>query len=412
MVEDNVTFISCAIGLWVVVSKPLFKLVVIHSDFVPFYTSRLGGEGGSAFSCDVLIFGLGGSLQWRTLVAFLLIAIRLWADGTLRTEWVLLDWASLHYLGRQVFSVRFSKAMLRQMASDFLLFIPLENPLLLWSPKKKKQMTHLLLAYLSSHDVSKPCLIKTLRVVELLCGRGHWHVGLVSLREAGSSHWWVSTSMSTFAMMTGKGPPTSSGMHVVSDHPRLHWRERRTSWWWSSTAKEKVWVGGPWLSGSSSSTLVAVKENQSPNLLVRTWSTPWSSSSMSWEQALIWTLFCHHWWQVEFRGSLVIVSPESKQGLCLWRNWRLSRTRSMTFPTWWTAIWWAAFFMQYTPGADGQTFTASTRLSSTWLTPRMASLALWKSGHVSTRQVEQKRRRRCSCPSWRRLQVWLRGRGH
>ena len=26
-------------------SKPLFKLVVIHSDFVPFYTSRLGGEG-------------------------------------------------------------------------------------------------------------------------------------------------------------------------------------------------------------------------------------------------------------------------------------------------------------------------------------------------------------------------------
>ena len=57
MVEDNVTFISCAIGLWVVVSKPLFKLVVIHSDFVPFYTSRLGGEGGNAFSCDVLIFG-------------------------------------------------------------------------------------------------------------------------------------------------------------------------------------------------------------------------------------------------------------------------------------------------------------------------------------------------------------------
>ena len=58
-------------------SKPLFKLVVIHSDFVPFYTSRLGGEGGNAFSCDVLIFGLGGSLQWRTLVAFRLIAIRL-----------------------------------------------------------------------------------------------------------------------------------------------------------------------------------------------------------------------------------------------------------------------------------------------------------------------------------------------
>ena len=37
-------------------SKPLFKLVVIHFDFVPFYTSRLGGEGGNAFSCDVLIF--------------------------------------------------------------------------------------------------------------------------------------------------------------------------------------------------------------------------------------------------------------------------------------------------------------------------------------------------------------------
>ena len=45
-------------------------------------------------------------------------------------------------------------------------------------------------------------------------------VGLVSLREAGSSHWWVSTSMSTFAMMTGKGPPTSSGMHVVIRSPK------------------------------------------------------------------------------------------------------------------------------------------------------------------------------------------------
>lgn len=42
MVEDNVTFISCAIGLRVVVSKPLFKLVVIHSDFVSFLHVKIG----------------------------------------------------------------------------------------------------------------------------------------------------------------------------------------------------------------------------------------------------------------------------------------------------------------------------------------------------------------------------------
>ncbi len=139
----------------------------------------------------------------------------------MKTACKFLDWDYLRCHGRLASSGRSLFRARHQKALGYLLLLPLVNPSLLWS-LKKKQPRFQLLRYQSLHVVLKLCLTRTMKVANHLCGQEPLLAGLGSSKEADLNRWWASTSSIRYAWMTGKVPLTSFVMRVGFGHQRLH----------------------------------------------------------------------------------------------------------------------------------------------------------------------------------------------